>query len=814
MNRKIFRNKLIPAICLVLSLGTLFAAGCGQETGPAETSDDSSGASSASDGTEPSDPTADEAVTLASLTLSDGTDIGFEPAKRDYTVSLPAGHPRVPQISAVPSDGNADAELFQATLASGETEGIAAAVVTCGDKSATYTVKFTVDASEGFELQYDDRYQFRPSSSLASGEAFTFRSSDESVLSVSSSGLVTAKKVSDTPVVIEALVGDTVRDTLTVTRVRKAGVALFLVIGQSNAWGSYDSGETTSSADSDKPSPGISYYINANDGTVGRLTDLSGGRTGFGPALGKQWYSLTGEKSLLLHTAISGSPIECWLKNGDRYSGKGNGYDNTVKALGAIKKQYFGNDGNYEIIRTGAFWCQGETGQVREWTGSGWNQSNPKIQGSEDYYGKFMTMYKDLKSDTGIEFFSILMVRALKQTVSAESLKLGLFTDLIPVRAAQYTIEATTDSDLIIASRLTEIARKATDPRPGEPGGGWMGPESVHHTQFGYNAEGKELADNTFRRLSAKFDHTPTELEVLAPDGRTRLADGDTVRVEQGGTCQLAAIVLPLWNTDPMITSAITSGSEFGSVDSFSKVTVGADAPVGSKLSITFTADCGLKKTVQLEVTAKAAPSDPTDSEPEGGEITLHWDFNNLSEENGYSDLTLSSRSGSGDYKLEDGKIILGGRNTDFVLAKPFFLAQNFDWSIEWRGLTTNSSALFGTDYSKNDFIYAAFCTSSWNYPFRMVSSTGTAAMIPYGSYADKNREMNTWKIEYKKDTRQMTLYFMGSDGKLTETVGSYTWSGDFTFNITNMFGRFASGSTLVCWTGEMDYITVMARSG
>lgn len=810
--KKTTRKALISALCFILTLGTICTAGC-TNGNPTETTDPGTAQPTDPTDTQPEAPVVDDSVKLASLTV-DGCTLAFDAAKTEYEVKIPAGHPRIPKITAAAADAAAKVEVFQGTLAAGETEAVAAAVVTNGDKTAAYTVTMKVDAAQGFVLQFDDRWTFKPSVTLAAGEKLTFKSSDSNILTVAADGTITAKKVSTTPVTVDAMVGSEVRESLKVDRVEKAGLALFLLVGQSNAWGSYDSGETTGAKDSDRPGPGVSYYINANDGGIGAFTDISGGRTGFGPSLGKHWFELTGEKSLLVHTAISGSPIECWLKGGDSYSSKGNGYDNTLIAYRYVMKQYGKADSNYDIIRTGCFWCQGETGQVREWTKSGWNQNNPKIQGSEDYYNKFMTMYGYFQSEMKIDFFSILMVRALKQTVSAESLALGLLTDLIPVRAAQYTINATTDSKLIVASRLTEIARKATDPNPDQPGWGYMGPESVHHTQIGYNAEGVELAENTFKRLSAKFDHKPTELEVLAPNGRTRLADGDTVKVEQGKSCQLAAIVLPVWNTNPQLSFELTEGSDNASIDKFGKVTFKAGAAAGSVAVVKIVADCGLTKTVKVELTAKGSETTAPDtpSTPSGKEITLRWNFNDLTEENGYSDLTLSSRSGAGNYKFENGRIVLGDRNTDFVLAQPFFLAQNFDWSIEWRGWTSNSSAIFGTDYSKNDFIYAAYCTSSWNYPFRMVSSTGTAAMIPYGSYVDKNKEMNTWKIDYKADTKTMTLYYMGPDGTLSEVVGTYTWSGDFTFNITNMFGRYASGSTLVCWIGEMDYINVIAR--
>ena len=44
---------------------------------------------------------------LASLTLDNGTVLAFDPATTDYTVTLPAGRPRIPQIAATAQDEGA-----------------------------------------------------------------------------------------------------------------------------------------------------------------------------------------------------------------------------------------------------------------------------------------------------------------------------------------------------------------------------------------------------------------------------------------------------------------------------------------------------------------------------------------------------------------------------------------------------------------------------------------------------------------------------------------------------------------------------------
>jgi hypothetical protein len=83
--------------------------------------------------------------------------------------------------------------------------------------------------------------------------------------------------------------------------------------------------------------------------------------------------------------------------------------------------------------------------------------------------------------------------------------------------------------------------------------------------------------------------------------------------------------------------------------------------------------------------------------------------------------------------------------------------------------------------------------------------------MIPFGKYVSKVTEMSTWRVEYKAETKTMTLYYKNEESGELEKVGSKKWSKDYTFYISNMFGRYNSDSVLVCYKGSMDYIVVNA---
>lgn len=734
---------------------------------------------------------------LATLTLDDGTDLSFDPGYAAYSVTLPAGRPRVPRIAATAADANAKVTVYQPMFPDGITEAFARVDVELGGKSSSYVINFKKDASLGFHLQYDDRYTFTPAYTLQDGEAFTFASSNADAVTVNDEGLVQVKALSNDPITITAKVGEEIKDTLTIDKTVRAPLNIFLIVGQSNSAGTYDSGLPTDQGQKATARPAVGTVYCAEG--MGRPYDMKRGRAGYAGALGQEWYALTGEKSVMVQTAVGGSAIERWEADGDLYK-------NTVNAYNKLITTYSAEDSTFEVIRTAYFWCQGETAQMWTWNNGSWDQSGKYIMTADDYYARFMKNHENFVNDMNVEFGTILLVRAIAQVASRESLKTQYLTDLVAPRVAQYTIHNTTDSTIIIGSRIGEIARTSTAPDKDAPGFGYMGPENLHYSQIGYNQAGKELAQTSFLTISAAADRTPEKIDVLSSDGRTRLSDGDTITVDVVRGYQLAAIVLPLYAKNANLSYEVIENADKCSVDMYGKITFKDTAVLGDTAKIRIQSETGLTFTLNA-VLGEVEDEDVI----KGKSVSYRWDFDNLIESNEYSNLTLSDRSSKDSYSFEDGCIVLKDSNTDFTLSQGFVLTESQDWHIEWRGKAEDNSCLFGAEYSNNNFIYLAYNVPSFSNSFRMVDNSGTVAQIPFRSYKSKVTEMSTWRVEYEAESKKMTLYYKNEETGELEKVGTAKWSKDFTFYISNMFGRYNSDSTLVCYKGTVDYIFVSA---
>ena len=734
---------------------------------------------------------------LATLTLDDGTELSFDPKTTAYEVTLPAGRPRVPRIAATAADADAKVTVYQPTFPDGAAEAIARIDVELGELSNSYTVVFKKDASLGFHLQYDDRYTFVPAYTLQEGETFTFESSNADVVAVSTDGLVQVKALSNDPITVSAKVGEEIKDTFTIDKTVRAPLNIFLIVGQSNSAGTYDSGLPADQGQKATTRTAVGTVYCAEG--MGRPYDMKRGRAGYAGALGQTWYELTGEKSLMIQTAVGGSAIERWEKDGDLYQG-------TLKAYNKIVNQYAEEDSKFEVIRTAYFWCQGETAQMWTWNNGSWDQSGKYIMTADDYYARFMKNHENFVNDMNVEFGTILLVRAIAQVASRESLKTQYLTDLVAPRVAQYTIHNTTDSTILIGSRIGEIARTSTAPDKDAPGFGYMGPENLHYSQIGYNQAGKELAETSFATISATTDRTPEKIDVLSSDGRTRLNDGDTITVDVKKGYQLAAIVLPLYAKNANLSYEVIENADKCSVDMYGKVTFNETAALGDTAKIRIRSESGLTFTLNA-VLGEVEDEDVI----KGKNVSYRWDFDNLIESNEYSNLTLSDRSSKDSYSFENGCIVIKDSNTDFTLSQGFVLTESQDWHIEWRGIAEDNSCLFGTEYSSNNFIYLAHNVPSFGNSFRMVDNSGTAVMIPFRKYKSKVAEMSTWRVDYEAESKKMTLYYKNEDTGEMEKVGTAKWSKDFTFYISNMFGRYNSDSVLVCYKGTVDYIFVSA---
>ena len=734
---------------------------------------------------------------LATLTLDDGYELTFDPETTSYEVTIPAGRPRVPRIAATAADEGAEVTLYQAVFPEGVTEAIAKVEVEFDGLLNSYIVHFKKDAARGFHLQYDDRYTFTPAYTLREGETFTYESSHTDVVTVDENGHIQVTAVSENPVTVTAKVNGDVKDALTIDKTVRAPINIFLVVGQSNADGAYSTSLTMDQvrASSTRAPVGTTYCVEG----LSRVYDLSVGRKGFASPLAARWYELTGEKCLMIQTAVSGTPIERWEPDGDLYKA-------TVRACERIYKQYTAEDANFEILRTAYFWCQGETGQMWSWKNGKWDQSGKDIMTGDVYYEKYMRMHDAFVKDLHVEIGSILLVRSIPQIASRQSLKSEYFTDLVAPRVAQYTVHNTTDSSLLISSRLGEIARSGKAPDKTAPGYNLMFDDNVHYNQNGYNLAGKEMAEVTFASISATADRTPQKIDVLASDGYARLQDGDTITVDREDGYQLAAIVLPLYAKDAKLTYAVTENAEKCAVDMYGKITFADDAADGDTATVVIANESGLRVTLTAvlgDVSAEEALKSKA--------VTYRWDFNDLKEFNSYSDLTLSEKSPKDGYYFDNGCIVTTGNQTDFKMDQPFVLSGSHDWDIEWRGKTLDNSCLFGAEFDKNNFVYLAYKVPQFNNSFRIVDNSGTAGMISYGKFVRKVAEMNTWRVEYKADTKGMTLFYFDTETNEFVTVGSHKWTKDYVLYITNLFGRYGSDSAFFCHKGTMDYIVVNA---
>ena len=738
---------------------------------------------------------------LTSLALDDGTELGFNAETTEYTVTLPDGRPRIPRVTAEAEDG-ATVTILQATYADTAEEAMASITVEKDGVENKYIVRFVKNKEVGFELQYQDRYTYVPAYTLAEGEVFTFASSNSDFADINESGVITAWKISNEPITITASVNGEVKDTLLIDKINRAQIAVFLIIGQSNAAGSSDDGvnRTTEQKLSLKPGKGIAWCVEvSNGGDIGSRFDLYRGRVGFSPALSKTWYELSGEKVFCIQSAVGGSPIECWKKDGDHYGSGTNLYNNTLKAYNKFKEQFNADDSNFEIVRTQYYWCQGETAMTSTWNGTGWTWNDNYIMTADDYYTRFLENHANFVKEMDVELGSIMLVRAVESVVSEESAQLQLLTDLVPARAAQYALNNSASADILIASRICDITRMESSTDKTSPGYGYMGPQNVHYLQTGYNAQGIELANNAFAMVNSYADRTATELEVIAYDGRTRYADGETIEIADGANCQITSIVLPLYAEEDNITYTVTSGADFCSIDRYGMIHIAAGTPAGSAAVIEIKSEGGLTKTLNIKVTAHPYTL-----------ATYRWDFNDLNEANNANNLTDSEKSTKA-YTIENGAITITDKTTDFYLTTPITLTNTYDWSIEWKAQLEGSSCLFGTESSKNNFLYLAYEVTAWKKPFRMITDEGIAYMIPYGDYAQKNTEMNTWRAEYTIADATLTLKFYNESTQSWEVVGSTVISSKFEFNFTNLFGRYAKG-TDVCMNGTVDYVEITTR--
>ncbi len=534
----------------------------------------------------------DDAPRLNSI-LVDGEPLEqFNPKRKQYKALIPSGRPRMPVITAT-ADEDVEIEVLRPTANDNEDTAVGVIIAKKGNSSTEYKLILQKDVSLGFVLQYEDRYYFHPFNAKTE-----YTSSHPDIISVDEDGMLRALRVSSTPVTVTAHTEEKgeMTESITVNSVIRAQINIFLITGQSNASGTLDGGidREGEMAKCDAPIEGTCFCLDAkNDDGSGEIYDLSRGRIGFSAPLGRRWYELTGEKCMMIQSAVGGSPIEKWIPG---YPYGSNLLERCLTAYRRVVAEFTSPDSPFEIYRKGYFWCQGETGQKHLYKDGKWHWNSPVTMSYSEYFDKFFMYHNAVCECCSIDFGGIVLVRTLYSMASRENQRAGTMSDLVPVRSAQYAINNTTPSTLLIVSRICDFG-DTKNGFPAKRGFGYFGNENLHYTQTGYNAQGREIAENTFASMSAGVDRSPSSLEILGPDGKP-MNTFDTIRLKRGEEFRLAAITLPLYNNLPEIEYEISFGEEYCSVDKFGVVRFFGDEPVGSHAVLDIKSEYGFFESI------------------------------------------------------------------------------------------------------------------------------------------------------------------------------------------------------------------------
>ena len=533
-------------------------------------------------------------VCLETLTLDDARySIGeFKKNVYEYTVGLPDGRPAVPRVQATAKDG-VEVKISQAAIPDNKTEGTATVTATDAEgNKATYTITFKRDISNGFVLQYDDRYVFNPGYHNDTGDAYVFESSDPDIISVDENGVMHAKKVAEKEVTLVAKQGTVEKATFIVDRVEKAHINLFLITGQSNGQGCYDSSNYGKDVEhlvafedqialvekigGEGRVYSYDVYPRSQNTEVykqkGKIYDMElYAKQGHQAALGKQFYDLSGEKVVFLQSAYSGAPIESWLdpkrhKEEAGTYGSHFFYTDTQKAYKTLLN-LLGD--NYEIVCTANFWCQGETAMTAVYSkrngdyifssDAAFNKND--LMTEEMYYKYFMMIDQDMREDFKLDYNGIMFVR----TMGTEQR-----TKLVPIISAQFAL-VNNNKNIFTATRtFIEIAKMYKSDDKTSEGYGFIGTDNCHYNQIGYNYHGKEAATNAFNTIFGVATNVAEGIEIIAQDGVKRLTSSDSVALKNGGTLRLGALSLPHYVDENVVWSSnkeeVATVNEYGVV--------------------------------------------------------------------------------------------------------------------------------------------------------------------------------------------------------------------------------------------------------
>ncbi len=334
--------------------------------------------------------------------------------------------------------------------------------------------------------------------------------------------------------------------------VEKEKVTLLLVIGQSNAEGAGYAEEnniakkyadTYSMSAMPTVAPYGAVYAARKEPVMALTPDYEYGTSwspavrdympvfGFSPAFAAKWHELTGERVVIIHTAVGATKLAAWQKDANSanypeltYANGEAGYSTSGYYLYSYtvdnyNKTYEALSQNYEISHSFYIWNQGESERSRE----GVDSSVATINSDAKYEEYFLKLHNDLLADCkGLQGGTISIVRnadggengatfaprraqmSLSENYSTISMGTWLSDSLNRKMPNWVSSGVTVDPGLVLTAdgrvdgAQFDLVGNAKD--CGYNGGSGYG--NMHYTQRAYNEIGADAAVNYYNQLN------------------------------------------------------------------------------------------------------------------------------------------------------------------------------------------------------------------------------------------------------------------------------------------------------------------------
>lgn len=687
--------------------------------------------------------------------------------------------------------------------------------------------------SEAIEMQYDD---YLPLDSFGESTA-TVSEEDSAILEVKD-GYVHATGVGKATLTVG-------KAEYTIT-VEPAKLNVVLVSGQSNAEGFHGG------LDQEPISPSDGYgYVWDGSKLISFSEKVSQVKRehprksiGWYPALAAEWYALTGEKTVIILNCASGSPISTWASYTD---GKLNNKTNEIVSEVSACLNAIDENSNYEIVRTGYYWLQGETDAylTNDENITDYTTAERYVTAYNAMHGAFINALT--VTGTPAPYGAILSCRTRNDISNFKAL------EYCGMRVAQQHL-ANTVENLYMASVITDewyeskdisFTAKSNTFSPLTCNTGAMGANNIHYNQSGYNVIGLDAADNMYQALVNPGNESVTEIELIGHNGYTKYEENSTIYVEDNqryigtnnvdedtGKAQLVARPLPISADPDSVTMRLTADNsnvnvegvmdKYGLID-IEKLKDAVEANGGQPLTLTVTAG---SVTNTYSLTSKEFATDENT-----GSFHYKWDFtlDSSYETNGDGKDTVSSLfddntltyTGTSVNRSDTGLVSTNGSGW-FDMANGITLAADQEWTIEWKG-----SMNFGTGVllSNNDSDHDETSTGRTT-PYLYLRNGGdnnqTSKPNGYfdvtfdfkGTVGGDDAVQISIEDANNASFTSMQTWTLSNDGSgnLTLSNGTKTWTSTkslteaATFN--GLLGRFGT-STKLCYNGTIAYVEI-----